>query len=65
MIKNIWACSCGAETECRLEDLKIGAVFQCPDCRRIFGCVHRKDGDKVWVKICSKEAAFHRLLKDS
>ena len=31
-------CSCGAETPCEPEDMRLGAVFQCPECRNIFGC---------------------------
>jgi hypothetical protein len=37
-IERIWACECGTETRCTGEDQSLGAVFQCPGCKVVWGC---------------------------
>lgn len=61
-LEHIWVCSCGAQTPCSSADTRIGAVFQCPDCQTIWGCLYPKGGGRAWVKVDQAEAAFHHLL---
>lgn len=61
-IGHIWACACGAETPCRPEDMRKGAVWECQRCRQVWGCVYPQRGGKAWVKISDDDAAFHNLL---
>ena len=61
-IVHIWACSCGVETPCRPEDMRYGAVYQCPGCKQVWGCVYPRDGGKAWVKIADDDVSFHHLL---
>jgi hypothetical protein len=61
-IQHIWACVCGEETPCRPEDLRGGAIWECPRCHQVFGCVYKHHGPKVWVKIKDSDVAFHDLL---
>lgn len=62
-MKHIWACTCGAETEVPREQMKDGAVFECPGCKVIWGCVRGawSYGSK-WVPIAPELAELHRLL---
>ena len=62
MITHVWCCDCGVETVCEPSDLAIGAVYQCPACRQIWGCVRSFRGNKAWIKIDEKTSNFHRLL---
>lgn len=61
-MKHIWACSCGAETECEPSDQAGGAVFQCPGCHKVFGCVYSKGRGKVWIEASDSDIEFHDLL---
>ena len=61
-IKHIWACTCGAETPCRPEDTRLGAIWQCPRCEQVWGCVSPSRGGKVWVEVTDDDVAFHDLL---
>lgn len=58
----VWVCQCGAETPCRAADTRIGAVFQCPKCQVIWGCLYPKGGGRAWVRVNPQEAEFHHLL---
>lgn len=61
-VKHIYACWCGVETECRPEDQRYGAVFQCPGCKVVGGCVYPHEGGRAWVRITEDEVKFHDLL---
>lgn len=61
-IQHIWACACGAETECTPADLALGTVYQCPECRKVFGCVYSKGRGKVWIEARDEDIDFHDLL---
>jgi hypothetical protein len=63
-IKHIWSCTCGKETTCRAEDQQLGAVFQCPECKTVWGCVRPKIGGKAWVAIDAKDVEFHGLIAE-
>jgi hypothetical protein len=62
-VKHVWACKCRTETEVPAEQMRDGAVFQCPGCKMIWGCVRGpySYGSK-WVPITPELAEFHRLL---
>jgi len=61
---HIWACTCRHETPCTPEDHKLGAVFECPACKQVWGCVRPRRGSKVWVPISEEYVEFHRLLEE-
>lgn len=61
-IAHVWACTCGQQTPCRPEDMRLGAVWLCPRCEQVWGCVYPRRGGKAWVKITDDEVAFHDLL---
>jgi hypothetical protein len=63
-MKHIFACACGCETEVDQEVFDAGSVFQCPDCKRVWGCVVSKAGPKVWILIEEQLVKFHRLLEE-
>lgn len=63
-MKHIWACECRTQTECRAEDVRLGAVFQCPGCKVIWGNVRPRRGANAWIRIDQKDADFHRLLEE-
>lgn len=63
-IEYIHACLCGTETKCTAEDQRLGAVFQCPKCEVVWGCVRPKRGGKAWVAIDPKDVEFHGLIKE-
>jgi hypothetical protein len=63
-IQNIWACTCGASTPCEEEDTKVGAVWNCPSCEKVFGRVRSRSGTSAWVTISPREVKFYRLLGD-
>jgi hypothetical protein len=63
-IRHIWSCTCGQETVCKEEDQRLGAVFQCPGCKTVWGCVRPKIGGKAWVAIDPKAVEFHHLLTE-
>ena len=63
-MKHIWACACGCETEVEREVFDAGSVFQCPDCKRVWGCVVSKAGPKVWIPIEDGLVNFHKLLEE-
>lgn len=62
-MKYIWSCHCGAYIEVQREQMKDGAVFECPECKQVWGCVRgpHSYGSK-WVPITQELADFHRLL---
>ena len=61
-MKHIWCCTCGQETEVEPNTFDLGAVFQCPSCLVVYGCVRPRYGSKVWVPIQPKDVEFHKLL---
>lgn len=63
-IKHIWACECGAETECEPEDMGIGACFRCPACQTAWGCIYPKRGGKAWFRLDESSVKFHRLFDE-
>lgn len=63
-LTHVWCCTCGAETECAAEDLRLGAVWHCVRCDKTFGCVAPKAGGKAWVEIPPEEVKFHRLIEE-
>jgi hypothetical protein len=63
-MKHIFACACGCEEECEPEVFSPGYVYQCPDCKRIWGCVLMRMGPMVWIPIEPQLAEFHRLLEE-
>ena len=64
MIEHIWACTCRTETVCRPEDQALGAVFQCPGCHTVWGCVRPKGGGKAWIRIADRDVEFHHLIAE-
>lgn len=62
VMKCVWACTCGAETPCQPNDIVPGAIFQCPICRRVFGCIRPRAGGQAWITISDQDVVFHRLL---
>jgi hypothetical protein len=63
-MKHIWACVCGCNTEVEREVFLAGTVFQCPDCKRVWGCVRKKIGPTVWIPIEDSLVKFHGLLDE-
>ena len=63
-MKHIWACVCGHEAECRPEDQRLGAVYQCQECKQVWGHVYPKGGGRAWVHISDEDVKFHRLLDE-
>lgn len=61
-MQHIWACVCGAETPCRPEDMRLGAVWKCPRCEQVWGCLYPSHGGKAWVKVSDDDVTFHDLL---
>lgn len=61
---HIWACTCGEETECQPDDLRLGSVWHCDGCGTDFGCVAPKRGGKAWIEIKPDSAAFNRLFEE-
>jgi len=62
-IQHIWACSCGVETPCSFDDMRIGGYFQCPSCGESAVGLVSKDGRKEFVKLNRDHVAFLRLFE--
>jgi hypothetical protein len=61
----VYCCGdCDTETECEWTDLNIGQVFQCPNCKTVYGHVVPKRGGRAWVKIRDEDVKFYRLLDE-
>lgn len=60
---HIWTCTCGAETECTAADQRIGAVYECPACKQVWGNLYPRRGGNAWVKVDPSDVKFHRLLE--
>jgi len=63
VVKHTWVCKCRTETDCTAEDIRLGAVFECPGCKVVWGCVRPHRGGAAWVKIEPIAVKFHRLLE--
>lgn len=63
-MQHIFACDCGAETECKPENIQIGAAFKCPSCKTYWG---RVAGDLTsgWFRLDSKEVEFRGIFRSS
>lgn len=61
-MKHIWACTCRTETEVPPEQMRDGAVFECPGCKVIWGGVRGAAYGVKWIPIDPKLAEFHGLL---
>lgn len=57
-----FACGCDAVTDCDPKDIALGAVFECPRCRQVWGHVYPRRGGRAWVKISDQDVSFHDLL---
>jgi len=62
-IQHIWACSCGVETPCSFDDMRIGGYFQCPSCGESAVGLVSKDDRKEFVKLNRDHVAFLRLFE--
>jgi uncharacterized Zn finger protein len=63
-MKHIWRCSCGHEEEVDKEVFSSGYVHQCPNCKKVFACVHMRMGPKVWITVNDSDVKFHKLLEE-
>ena len=61
-MRHVYACRCGAETECSPSDLSLGAVFECPRCLEVTAHVYPRRGGRAWVKIRDEDVSFYDLL---
>lgn len=61
-VSHIWSCSCGIETPCTFDDMKIGGYFQCPSCGESAVGLISKSGDKVFVILDAKHVEFLGLF---
>lgn len=48
---HIWACGCGHEWKCSPDDIRIGAVVECPNCLCIWANVRPKRGGNKWIEL--------------
>lgn len=62
-VQHIWSCSCGVETPCTWDDMKIGAYFQCPVCGESAVGLVSKSGSKEFVKLDRSHVEFLRLFE--
>lgn len=62
-VQHIWACSCGVETPCTFDDMKIGGYFQCPACGESAVGLVSKSGRKEFVKLDRSHVEFLRLFE--
>jgi NAD-dependent SIR2 family protein deacetylase len=63
-IQHIWCCDCGAETPCERADQIPGAVFKCPACDVIYGCLRKRSNGWGWVVVDPDDAEFHGFLDE-
>lgn len=63
-IQNIWSCTCGTQTPCKDEDTRVGAIWQCPGCKKVFGRIRSNNGVSAWVTISPREVKFYRLTEE-
>ena len=63
-MKHIWCCDCGYKEECDREETVPGAVYQCKQCKVVWGRVTPKHGGRAWIKISDSDVKFHGLLKE-
>jgi hypothetical protein len=61
-MQHIWACSCGVQTPCTFDDVKIGAYFQCPACKESAVGVVSKRGRKEFVRLDRGHVEFLGLF---
>jgi len=61
-ITHIYACECGANTECDQKDLSLGSVFECPRCLQVTAHVYPRRGGRAWIKVREQDVSFHDLL---
>jgi hypothetical protein len=61
-MRHVYACQCGAETECNPKDLSLGAVFECPRCLDVRAHVYPRRGGRAWIKVSDSDVSFHDLL---
>lgn len=62
MPQTIFACDCGTNTNVEPEAVRLGAVFQCPSCKVVWGHVYPQGGGRAWITISKKDVLFHNLL---
>lgn len=62
-MQHIWCCTCGENTNCRKEDMDVGAVWECKKCNTGWGCVRTKTGKKVWITISEQDRKFHNIFE--
>lgn len=63
MPQTIFACDCKTNTNVEDADVRLGAVFQCPACKIVWGHVYPQGGGRAWIKISDQDVSFHRLLE--
>ena len=61
-LQHVWACSCGVETNCTFDDMKIGGYFQCPACGEAAVGLVSKSGRKEFVKLDRAHVEFLGLF---
>lgn len=61
-ITHIYACQCGAETRCEPAELRLGQVFQCPECKEVRAHVYPQGGGRAWIKVQDSDVEFYDLL---
>lgn len=64
LVTATYCCSCGTNTDCGWEELNIGRIFQCPQCKLTMGAILSRSGRKEWVKIDQTDIDFLDLLKE-
>ncbi len=52
------SCTCGTQAACAPPEVTIGAVWQCPRCRQVWGCPRPNDGEATWIRISDQDAAL-------
>lgn len=61
-MQHIWACSCGLETPCTFDDMKIGGYFRCPMCGESAVGLVSKSGRKEFVRLDRQHVEFLGLF---
>jgi predicted RNA-binding Zn-ribbon protein involved in translation (DUF1610 family) len=61
-MQHIWACSCGLETPCAFDDMKIGGYFRCPMCGESAVGLVSKSGRKEFVRLDRQHVEFLGLF---
>lgn len=56
-MRHTLVCECKAKVECTSEDQKIGRVYQCPGCKKVWAHVRSKGGGSVWIEVRKLVAA--------